>query len=177
MESRELIYGLIIKTNGNCWVWEDAGVEENLSCECCDHRKSLDPQIGEWMRWLLLGCLPAGVDWCCVKAYLNCFPSFLSSSILQIPRSFSKIHKGLLLLLKGLKISLSPFFYLKMRSKRGIEWEDVKMSDGSNHLPEHVSIKPKQERVKQLLGDTITRSVCCLYVDMYHLKLHSAIYL
>lgn len=152
MERRELIYRLIIKTNGKCGVGEDAGEEENVSCQCCDHRKSLDPQIWDWVSWLLLGYVPTGVDWYCVKAYPNCFPSFLHSSILQIPRSFSKIHKGLLLLLKGLKISLSPFFYLKMRGKQGIEWEDVKMSNGSSDLSEHVSIKPKWERVKQLLG-------------------------
>lgn len=152
MGRRELIYRLTIKTDGKCWVGEDAGKEENVSCQCCDHRKSLDPQIWDWVSWLLLGCLPAGVDWYSVKAYPNCFPSFFSSSILQIPRSFCKIHKDLLVLLKGLKISLSAFFYLKMRGKRGIEWEDVKMSNGSNDLSEHVSIKPKWERAKQILG-------------------------
>lgn len=174
MESRELIYRLIIKTNGKCWVGEDAGEEENVSCQCCDQRKSLDSQIRGWLSWLLLGCLPTGVYWYSLKAYPNCFPSFLSSSILQVPRSFSKIHKGLLLLLKGLKISLSLFFYLKMRGKRGIKWEDMKMSSGSNYLSEQVSIKPKGKS-GTAFGDTVTKSVCCLYVGVYHLKLHSAI--
>lgn len=126
-------------------------------------------------EWTGCCCTPFLLVWT-VKAYTNCFPSFHSSSVLQIPWSFSKIYKGLLLLLEGLKISLSPFFYLKMGGKWGIEWEDVKMSNRSNDLSEHLNLKPKWERVETAFGNTVTKLMCCLYVGMYHLKLHSAIY-
>lgn len=50
------------------------------------------------------------------------------------------------------------------------------MSNRSNDLSEHLNIKAKWERVETAFGNAVTKLMCCLYVGMYHLKLHSTIY-
>lgn len=49
------------------------------------------------------------------------------------------------------------------------------MSNGSNDLSEHVSVKPKWGKSEAAFGGNGTSWVCCLYVGMYHFQLHSAI--